>query len=137
MGLDSQLSSRAVAMRKVTAKMMDENITEINKHVDETTFPFFMLEKMKNIGICGLTIKGYGSAGLNNLDSASIVYELAKRDGSLGLFFLAHTFLGMAVINVLADEEQKQRWLPPAIQFEKIIAFGLTEPLNGSDASGL
>jgi glutaryl-CoA dehydrogenase len=43
----------------------------------------------------------------------------------------------MAVISALADEEQKQRWLPPAIKFEKIICFGLTEPHNGSDATGL
>ena len=115
MGVDEKLSSNAVEMRKATAKMMTENLAEINKHVDATTFPFFMLEQCKNIGICGLTIKGYGSASLSNLDAAGIAYELAKRDGSFGLFFLAHTNLGMAVINALADEEQKQRWLPPAI----------------------
>jgi glutaryl-CoA dehydrogenase len=73
--------------------------------VDETNFPFFLVEKSKDIGVAGLMIKGYGSPGLNNLDSASIYYEMAKRDGSFALFFLAHTSLGMAVINALADEE--------------------------------
>ena len=137
MGLDSKLTGRAVAMRKATAKMMDENLTEINKHVDETTFPFFLIEKTQNLGINGLMLKGYGSPGLCNLDAASIIYEMGKRDGSFLLFYLAHTNLGMAVISALADEEQKQRWLPPAIKFEKIICFGLTEPHNGSDATGL
>ena len=124
-------------MRKATGKLMDENLTELNKHVDATTFPFFFLEKVKTVGVAGLMIPGYGSPGLNNMDAASIYYEMGKRDGSFALFMLAHTSLGMAVVSELADEEQKQRWLPPAIKFEKIIAFGLTEPLNGSDATGL
>ena len=42
MGLDSIISEKAVTMRKAVAKMMDENYIEINKHVDATTFPFFM-----------------------------------------------------------------------------------------------
>jgi glutaryl-CoA dehydrogenase len=105
MNLDEKLTGKAAALRKVTAKMMDENIQELNKHVDETNFPFFLVEKSKDIGVAGLMIKGYGSPGLNNLDSASIYYEMAKRDGSFALFFLAHTSLGMAVINALADEE--------------------------------
>ena len=137
MGIDQKLTGRAVAMRKATAKMMEENLAEINKHVDETTFPFFLIEKTKNLGINGLMLRGYGSPGLSNLDAASIIYEMGRRDGSFMLFYLAHTNLGMAVISALADEEQKQRWLPPAIKFEKIICFGLTEPHNGSDATGL
>jgi glutaryl-CoA dehydrogenase len=43
----------------------------------------------------------------------------------------------MGVVHALADEEQKQRWLLPAAKLEKFIAFGLTEPGNGSDATGL
>lgn len=47
MGLDSKLTSKAVEMRKATAKLMDENIVELNKHVDSTNFPFFLVEKSK------------------------------------------------------------------------------------------
>ena len=43
----------------------------------------------------------------------------------------------MSVIDALGDEEQKQRLLVPGMKFEKIFCFGLTEPLNGSDATGL
>ena len=116
---------------------MDENYTEINKHVDATVFPQFLVEKFKNQGLGGLMLKGYGCAGLSNIEAAAINYEMAKRDGSFALFFLAHTSLGMGVVHALADEEQKQRWLPPAAKLEKFIAFGLTEPGNGSDATGL
>ena len=43
----------------------------------------------------------------------------------------------MAVVDKLGDEEQRKRFLIPAMNFDKILCFGLTEPLNGSDASGL
>lgn len=43
----------------------------------------------------------------------------------------------MAVINELGNEEQRKRLLTPGMSFDKIFCFGLTEPDNGSDASGL
>ncbi len=43
----------------------------------------------------------------------------------------------MAVVDVLGDEEQRKRILEPAMNFDRILSFGLTEPNNGSDASGL
>jgi acyl-CoA oxidase len=43
----------------------------------------------------------------------------------------------MAVVDALGDEEQKERLLTEGIKFNRIMCFGLTEPLNGSDATGL
>lgn len=137
MGLDQKLSARAVDMRKAIAKMMDENIEEINKYVDEAQVPMFMIEKIKALGINGLQIKGYGSPGLTTLEAGALMHELTKRDGSVATFFLVHNGIGMAVVEKLGDEEQKQRLLVPAMKFERIMSFGLTEPLNGSDATSL
>ena len=50
---------------------------------------------------------------------------------------MVHNAIGMQVINMLGSEEQRARILPDAIQFKKILAFGLTEPEYGSDASSL
>ena len=65
------------------------------------------------------------------------MYELAKRDGSVASFFAVHNAIGMSVIDALGDEQQKERFLGPGMQFERIFSFGLTEPEHGSDASGL
>lgn len=137
MGLDQKLSAKAVDMRKAVAKVMDENIAEINAHVDTAAFPFFMIDKIKPIGVNGASIKGFGSPGLNTLETGAMVYELAKRDGSVATFVLVHNAIGMAVVDKLGDEEQKARLLPAGVKFERIMSFGLTEPLNGSDASGI
>jgi alkylation response protein AidB-like acyl-CoA dehydrogenase len=84
-----------------------------------------------------LTIKDFGSPALSIVESGSIIYEIAKRDGSIATFFLVHNSIGMAVVDVLGDEEQRKRILEPAMNFDRILSFGLTEPNNGSDASGL
>jgi alkylation response protein AidB-like acyl-CoA dehydrogenase len=105
--------------------------------MERTSFPTFMLEKIRALGINGLSIKGYGSPGLSTLEAGAVLYELVKRDASMAAFMTVHNSIGMAVVDALGDEEQKERLIKPAIRFERILSFGLTEPLNGSDASGL
>ena len=137
MGLDQRLSSRGVQMRKATSQAMDDMYKDLLPHVEATTFPPWLIGKLKPLGINGLQIKGYGSPGLSTLEAGACCYEIAKRDGSAATFLLVHNGIGMAVIDALGDEEQKARLLPPGIRFEKIFCFGLTEPDNGSDATGL
>lgn len=62
---------------------------------------------------------------------------MAKIDASITTFLMVHNAIGMQVIDLLGDEEQKQRFLPAGINYEKFYCFGLTEPQNGSDASDL
>jgi acyl-CoA oxidase len=71
------------------------------------------------------------------MDTSAVIYEIGKYDSSIGTFIMVHNAIGMQVINMLGSEEQRARILPDAIQFKKILAFGLTEPEYGSDASSL
>ena len=73
-------------------------------------------------------MKGFGSPGLTTLEAGAMVYELAKADLSLASFILVHNAIGMSIIEALGSDEQKQRMLPPGIQFKKLYAMGLTEP---------
>ena len=38
---------------------------------------------------------------------------------------------------MFGNKEQKAKYLPKAVPMNSIVSFGLTEPTNGSDASGL
>ena len=135
--MDQYLSSRAVGMRKETAKLMESIYKDLLPYIESTEFPAWLPEKLKPLGINGLQIKNFGSPGLSTLEAGACIYEMSKRDGSVASFFTVHNAIGMAVIDALGDEEQKQRLIPKGINFEKIFCFGLTEPGNGSDASGL
>jgi len=131
------MSAKAVGLRKATGQMMEDCYDQLEKHVDETSFPHWIVDKFRALKINGLNIKDFGSPALNTFESGSIIYELAKRDGSVATFFLVHNSIGMAVVDVLGDEEQRKRILTPAMNFDRILCFGLTEPSNGSDASNL
>ena len=99
-------------------------------------FPFEIVPKIAAVGIGGVGYEGYGAAGGSMLLNGFVAMELARIDSSIATFWGVHTGLSAGSIYLCGDEEQKQRWLPPMMQFEKIGSFGLTEPLVGSATAG-
>ena len=91
---------------------------------------------IKELGIGGVGLKGYGCRGGSSLLAGLVAMEMARVDASIATFFGVHSGLAMSSIYFGGSEEQKQKWLPPMARFEKIGCFGLTEPLTGSGASG-
>jgi hypothetical protein len=43
---------------------------------------------MRETGACGLHMKGFGSPELTHFEAGAMLYELARFDGSVGLFFM-------------------------------------------------
>ena len=73
-------------------------------HINATTWPDWVDPEIAKLGVNGLHIKGFGSPGLSTLEAGSIMYEMAKVDGSVAMSFLIQNCLGMAVIDALGDE---------------------------------
>ena len=107
----------------------------IGKYWLEDAFPFELLPGIKELNIGGIGIEGYGGKGGGLGLWGTIAMEFARVDPSLATFLGVHTGLAMGSIYLGGSEEQKQKWLPPMIRFEKIGCFGLTEPLVGSGTS--
>ncbi len=122
---------------KVRAFCDTEVIPIINDYWERAEFPFELVPKIAALGIAGGSIQGYGCPGLSVVASGLIALELARGDASICTFFGVHSGLAMNSIAMLGSEEQKQRWLPAMARMEKIGAFGLTEPMHGSDAVAL
>jgi glutaryl-CoA dehydrogenase len=108
----------------------------IEDYWNRDAFPFEIIPKMAEIGIGGVGYQGYGAAGGSWLLNGLVAMELARVDSSVATFWGVHTGLSAGSIYLCGNEEQKQRWLPPMMRFEKIGSFGLTEPLVGSATSG-
>mmetsp|Transcript_24010 Transcript_24010/g.36908 ORF Transcript_24010/g.36908 Transcript_24010/m.36908 type:complete len:248 (+) Transcript_24010:186-929(+) len=117
--------------------MMADIYDDLIPHAGSSNFPHWVVDKFREIGINGCAINGYGGLGFNNMEYGSLIYEIARKDYSLFLFFIVLNSLGSNIIADLGNEEQKQRILTETIPLKKMICFGLTEPDNGSDASGL
>ena len=105
---------------------------------DETQhFPEELRPKLAELGLMGVIFpEEYGGAGMGYVEYATIIEELGRIDGSVGLSVAAHNSLCSNHIYMFGSEEQKQKYLVPLAQGESFGAWGLTESQAGSDASG-
>jgi len=115
--------------------------SEIRPHVmewDETQhFPDELRPKLAELGLMGVLFpEQYGGAAMGYVEYATIIEELGRVDGSVGLSVAAHNSLCSNHIYTFGTEEQKQKYLVPLAQGESFGAWGLTESQAGSDASG-
>lgn len=103
---------------------------------DETQiFPIEMMHNLGKHGFLGVLVpEEYGGAGLDYQAYVTVIEEIAKVCGSIGLSVAAHNSLCTNHIYMFANEEQRHRWLPKLASGEWIGAWGLTEANTGSDA---
>lgn len=114
----------------------------IRPHVmewDESqVFPVEVFKEMGKLGMMGVLVPHeYGGAGLSYFEYKSVIEEVAKVCGSVGLSLAAHNSLCTGHILAFASEEQKMKWLPKLATAEWIGAWGLTEANTGSDAGNM
>jgi alkylation response protein AidB-like acyl-CoA dehydrogenase len=101
-------------------------------------FPVDLFHKMGEYGFMGILVpEEYGGAGLNYQEYITILDEISKVCGSIGLSVAAHNSLCTNHILSFANEEQKKKYLPKLALGEWIGAWGLTETGSGSDAGGM
>jgi len=130
------LSAEELAIVKRVRAFMEAKVAPvITKYWVDDAFPFELLPAVKELGIGGLGMKGYGCAGGSVGLFGFVQMQMARVDPSFSTFFGVHGGLAMGSIYIDGSEEQKQKWLPPMARMEKIGCFGLTEPLVGSGAS--
>jgi len=113
--------------------------TYIRPHVmewDESQhFPTDLFHQMGEYGFMGVLVPEiYGGAGLGYQEYITIIEEISKVCGSIGLSVAAHNSLCTNHILQFGSEEQKHQYLPKLASGEWIGAWGLTEPNTGSDA---
>ncbi len=121
---------------KVRAFLEAEIQPLINEHWLRDEFPMEVIPKLASLNICGINYDGYGCAGKSSLLEGIIACEMARIDSSIATFFGVQSGLVMGSIYQCGSEEQKQKWLPKLQAFERIGAFGLTEPEVGSAVAG-
>src|ERR1700690_165368 len=131
------LSAEELAIVKRVRAFMEAKVAPvITRYWVDDAFPFELLPAVKELGIGGLAMHGYGCAGGSVALLGFVQMEIARIDPSFSTFIGVHIGLAMGSIYIDGSEAQKQTWLPPMARFEKIGCFGLTEPLVGSGASG-
>ena len=107
------------------------------RHDNEDTYPFELVEKMKEMGFFGLTIpEQYGGLGLDYTTFAAIFEELSKGWMSVSGVIGTHHIMSYIVAS-FGTEEQKERLLPRMARGELKGGLALTEPEAGSDVQSI
>ncbi|MBV7532644.1 acyl-CoA dehydrogenase family protein [Chitinophaga sp. sic0106] len=105
---------------------------------EQQEFPVALFKELGQLGLMGVLVpEQYGGSGLGYLEYVTVVSEIARFCGAIGLSVAAHNSLCTGHILQFGNEAQKQRWLPKLATAEWIGAWGLTEPNTGSDAMNM
>ena len=136
--MDFTLDQKHEMARTLFKDFAENEAKPLAQETDETeVFPQSTVDKMGKYGFMGIPVpKEYGGQGCDPLTYAMCVEELSKVCGTTGVIVSAHTSLCCDPIQTFGTEEQKQKYLPPLCNGEKLGAFALTEPGAGTDAQG-
>lgn len=132
----SELTSQvALSARDFAQQYIKPNVM---KWDESQEFPINIFKEMGKLGFMGVLVpEEYGGAGLSYFEYISVIQEVAKVCGSVGLSLAAHNSLCTGHILEFGNEDQKRRYLPKLATAEYIGAWGLTEPNTGSDAGNM
>ena len=136
--MDFGLSKKHEMARSLFKEFAENEVKLLAQEVDETEkFPTGTVEKMAKYGFLGIPVpKELGGQGCDILTYAMCVEELSKVCGTTGVIVSAHTSLCVDPILTFGTPEQKEKYVPDLASGKKLGAFGLTEPMAGTDAQG-
>jgi len=111
---------------------------DMMKWDESQEFPVEVFKQLGELGLMGVLVPTeYGGSGFGYHEYITVITEVAKVCGSVGLSLAAHNSLCTGHILAFGNEAQKQKYLPKLATAEHIGAWGLTEHNTGSDAGGM
>src|SRR5438105_2788577 len=135
---DSLLTEDERLVRDTTRRFIEDNLIPIIEECNRAArFPKELVKPMADLGFYGASLKGYGCAGMSNVEYGLVMQELERGDSGIRSFVSVHSSLAMYPIYAFGSEGQKQTWLPVMQKGEKIGCFGLTEPDFSSNPGGM
>lgn len=125
--------------KETVRKYFEREVAPLVEEAEETeVFPVDLFKKMgRDNYLCIRYPVEYGGLGVDKITECIFREELSRVSQGFATAWSAHSHLGTYPIYKYGTEEQKEKYLFPAIRGEKIAAFGLTEPNAGSDVKSM
>ena len=123
------------SLAEVRAFMEERVAPEIQEHWHRDAFPEHLIP-----GIAALGVVGPGWPETARFENSAVyrgwvALEMSRVDASVSTFVGVQNGLVAGSIGVAGSPEQRAEWLPRLADCSTIGAFGLTEPLSGSDSA--
>src|SRR5215217_4974312 len=126
-------------LRESIASFCVKELAPHSEEFEENTFADWVFRRMGELGFLGLSYpEEYGGQGGDYFASIVLAEEMPKGNcGGLSMGVAVQTDMATPPVHLFGTEEQKQRYLVPAIKGEKVACLGITEPDAGSDVAGI
>jgi butyryl-CoA dehydrogenase len=135
------LTEEQRSIQELARTIAEEKVKPVRAKYDEQgIFPRDIVRELAKVDLFRVFVPtaydGLVEDGLGIVNMCLVTEELSRACGGIALAF-AGTALGAFPILLFGSEEQKRRFLPAIAAGEKLAAFGLTEPMAGSDAGSI
>ena len=136
--MNFELNEEQLQIKYSVREFAESEIKPYALEWDETQhFPIELRPKLAELGLLGVLFpEEYGGAAMGYIEYATIIEELGRVCGAVGLSVAAHNSLCSNHLYMFGSEEQKQKYLVPLARGESFGAWGLTESQAGSDSAG-
>ncbi len=132
-------ASHREAARLHIRKFLEKEVKPHLEEWEEKTFPDSIFQRFGELGFLGLRYPPeYGGQGGDYFSAVVLSEEMARAGcGGLGMAVAVQAEMATPPVFKFGTEEQKQRWVVPAIRGQQIAALAITEPDAGSDVAGI
>jgi len=135
-GLEAGLADHEKAkLAELRSYLETEVKPVINDHWDRAEFPHDIIAGLSRVGVIGMAFPETWPFETTAVFRGWVALELARIDASVATYVGVQNGLAMGAIGVCGSPEQRAQWLPGLGTGEIVGAFGLTEPLSGSDSA--
>jgi alkylation response protein AidB-like acyl-CoA dehydrogenase len=136
--MDFSFTPEQEMLRKTAREFAEKWIAPRADEMNKTgKLPMDLVKKMAELGFMGVLIPPeYGGTGAGHIARVIVLEEIGRVYAAMAST-LQIFHLGQAPIIYYGSEEQKKKWLPSLASGEKLAALAVTEPVGGSDVTGI
>lgn len=137
--MDFELSEAERIMKKSVHDLAEKEFRDRAAEWDETEQPPLPnIKKLAELGIIGMIVPPeYGGGGMSPFDVVLVTEEIARVCASTAALASISNSSLVRSLFVFGTEELRQKYLPPLVRGEKLLAWSMSEPDAGSDVGSL
>ena len=137
--MNFELTDDQKAIRDTFARFCDERIAPQAAALDEAKqYPRALFQELADLGFFGMRYpEDVGGTGMALTEFAMALQEISRGSMSLAGAVAMQSLMGTKFLQLLGNEDIKQRLFRPALAGQKIGAICMTEPNAGSDLASI